>query len=821
MRWAFRRHDSSADAPLYLSLLKLHTPPFAAAVDKRLFYVDALRGQYLDMLQHLTQYSEEPLLVVGGKGSGKSALLEKYLERREEHWRVCRLEGGSGGDLDGLFARVSQCFGLDLARVAVGQQLAALRQLLDALLEQQLPVLVVDDADALSDDALEMVFHLGAMEGEHGKLMRLLLFADSSIEERLRAPRFVQIAAPHRLQLGPLAEADSAAYLHYRLQQSGYSGSLPFSAAELKQLHQQSQGSPARLNQAAHELLTERLEVNPMQRLLGSKALRAGLAAMVLIAAALGLHEPINRLLGGEDNGSVTQSAEQALRQQADRAYPGEEAAREGEKIQSSCGTADPQGAAQPMAACTPEESQAAVMGRHLLKPVSMPDEDEGGAPHPVKLSASGETVEQTATIDPEAQQAASLVTTDTPQDASPTPPLVIKPVESAVAPKLVQGESGETSATPQEKLALSGVVPDPVIGSARPQTITLHGTGLVPGSKVAVSWSGKVQAIDPAQTVVSDPGHMALTLTTGEQAATWAVQVSSPDNQRSNILRFRVEAPPPQAATSADDAGAAPIVPNGEAMDSAMVADKPAQRPIPHTRQKMGNSEKVQTNSPVNGVTAVAERRILGSEWVKAQPDGNYTLQLVAVSATAAMEEFLAANPSLNGPFGSFMQLKEGKPLYVLTQGSYPSREEAAAAALRFPGVLQAWPRDFAGIKKVISAPDRPTAHVPLPHSGSIQDTAWVWSQDPTRYTIQLAGASDEAAIEAVMSGISLPGELAVVQTLRNNQQWYTLIYGQFADKAAAQDTVAQLPAPLQAAGPWVRSFGELQEEVAQASGR
>jgi septal ring-binding cell division protein DamX len=95
------------------------------------------------------------------------------------------------------------------------------------------------------------------------------------------------------------------------------------------------------------------------------------------------------------------------------------------------------------------------------------------------------------------------------------------------------------------------------------------------------------------------------------------------------------------------------------------------------------------------------------------------------------------------------------------------------------------------------------------------------VWSQNPSEYTIQLAGAADEAAIEAVMSGLALPGEMAVVESLRNGQLWYTLIYGRFATRDAAQATLERLPAALKKEVPWIRLFSALQGEIAQATDR
>ena len=136
--------------------------------------------------------------------------------------------------------------------------------------------------------------------------------------------------------------------------------------------------------------------------------------------------------------------------------------------------------------------------------------------------------------------------------EAPSASPLVIKPPVPSIIPELPEGMTVDSpEATPAEeklaepeKLVLDSISPSPVIGSSKPQTITVLGSGMEPGSKVAVSWAGKVKALDAFQVVVQDTKRMELTITTGVEPAMWAVQVSSPSKQRSNVLRFQVEAP-------------------------------------------------------------------------------------------------------------------------------------------------------------------------------------------------------------------------------------------------------------------------------------
>jgi len=96
-----------------------------------------------------------------------------------------------------------------------------------------------------------------------------------------------------------------------------------------------------------------------------------------------------------------------------------------------------------------------------------------------------------------------------------------------------------------------------------------------------------------------------------------------------------------------------------------------------------------------------------------------------------------------------------------VLTMGSYSSRAQAEKAAKSLPKGMTPWIRNMGSVQQVMKreAKAAAKADVSFPPTGAgIKDTAWVWSQDPGRYTIQLAAAESEQAIEAAMRRIALP---------------------------------------------------------------
>ncbi len=407
---------------------------------------------------------------------------------------------------------------------------------------------------------------------------------------------------------------------------------------------------------------------------------------------------------------------------------------------------------------------------------------------------------------------AVTQVNTGAPRPASAAPLASLPPLEG----KAAELPPVEEEAVAPAPLSLSGISPDPVIGSDQPQVITILGDGMEARSEVAVSWSDQVKALDDSQIVVRDSGHMEITLTTGLEPAIWLVQVRTPTRQHSNILRFQVVAPKPPTISEETRLAVQPVREKAAAEKATLTTTAINSEP-----GKTGQQETVVEKTTSRAVEVVKGGNILGSSWVAGQPAGNYTLQLQASSERLALDEFVTNHPALKGPLASFEQMHGNKRLHVLIQGSYPDRVQADLAAKGLPDQLSFWIRDFDSIKKVTSVPLRPAAVAKTSSSRATKDTAWVWSQNPAHYTIQLAGAGDEAAIEVVMQGSSLSGEQAVVQTLRNGKPWYALIFGRFANKAAAQGAAARLPAAVKKAGPWIRPFSALQDEIGQAAAR
>ncbi|MCW8840180.1 MAG: SPOR domain-containing protein, partial [Gammaproteobacteria bacterium] len=261
-------------------------------------------------------------------------------------------------------------------------------------------------------------------------------------------------------------------------------------------------------------------------------------------------------------------------------------------------------------------------------------------------------------------------------------------------------------------EVRLTAIEPSPVPADSAPREIILQGSGFVPGSRAAISRNGEITLLGPEQLRVIDTQHLALQITPGEQQSNWAVQISTFDDRHSNVLRFQV----------------VPVSAGGK---ETTIGTEPAVTATPQPADKPGRGESVTLH---------------GYEWLADQPKTNLTLQLVASNSRESLE-WMASRYELTPPLARFAMERGGERLYALTLGSFTDRAAAEDAAQALPEDIEPWIRSMGSIQQVMLR-EAPTGTQPVgageaPLSAPrIRDTAWLWSQDPTHYTLQLAAS-------------------------------------------------------------------------------
>jgi DamX protein len=107
-------------------------------------------------------------------------------------------------------------------------------------------------------------------------------------------------------------------------------------------------------------------------------------------------------------------------------------------------------------------------------------------------------------------------------------------------------------------------------------------------------------------------------------------------------------------------------------------------------------------------------------------------------------------------------------------------------------------------------ASPGATAAAVPGPSEDP--EIAWLRSREPDRYTLQLLGSRERTAIDRFIERHELRPPYAVFERPLRDAPWYSLVVGDYADRASAVAARSGLPAALRGSDVWPRSFGSIQ---------
>jgi MSHA biogenesis protein MshM len=195
--------------------------------------------------------------VSGEIGSGKTMLCRVLIERLPPEVQTVFLANPSYSR-----AEILQAIAEELSvRPAAGQSALAIRDLQAHLIEQYAAgrrvVILIDEAHAMPQDALEQVRLLSNLESSRHKLLQIVLFGQPELDEALDAPSMRQLKdrITHSFRMRPLAGDEIAKYISFRMRAAGYRGPEAFDTASTAAIARASNGLTRRVNVLADKAL--------------------------------------------------------------------------------------------------------------------------------------------------------------------------------------------------------------------------------------------------------------------------------------------------------------------------------------------------------------------------------------------------------------------------------------------------------------------------------------------------------------------------------------------------------------------------------------
>lgn len=237
--------------PLYLTHFGLAEAPFSTTPDQRFLY---LSERHREGFAHLLYGVAERggfVQLTGEVGTGKTTLCRYLLEHLPEDVDVALLLNPTLAGVELLATicdelRVAYPAGTDSVKVLVD---ALYARMLDAHARGRRTVIIVDEAQHLSVEALEELRLLTNFETATAKLLQIILVGQPELIKRLSRTELRQVAqrVAARYHLMPLDASDTRAYVLHRLSMAGQPAMI-FDERALRLVHRLSGGLPRRIN---------------------------------------------------------------------------------------------------------------------------------------------------------------------------------------------------------------------------------------------------------------------------------------------------------------------------------------------------------------------------------------------------------------------------------------------------------------------------------------------------------------------------------------------------------------------------------------------
>jgi general secretion pathway protein A len=242
---------------VYLDYYGLKEPPFDITPNPRFLFYSAKHREAFNHLLYGIRERKGFVQLTGEVGAGKTTLCRAMLEQLNGHYATALILNPVLR-ADELMKAIAIEFGLDVNGMDRLDTIAAINNFLLWQVEQgKEAVLIIDEAQDLTEELLEQVRLLSNLETDDRKLLLIVLLGQPELRDRLNSPRLRQLRQriTVRYHLPPLSRSEVSRYIQHRLQVSGAKGTPHFTRPAIWRAYRYSRGIPRLLNAVCDKAL--------------------------------------------------------------------------------------------------------------------------------------------------------------------------------------------------------------------------------------------------------------------------------------------------------------------------------------------------------------------------------------------------------------------------------------------------------------------------------------------------------------------------------------------------------------------------------------
>ncbi len=243
---------------MYLEFFGMRELPFTLTPNTDFFLDLDGHHQALEVVQLALESGEGFIMITGEVGTGKTLLCRRLLNTVSDHFVTAYIPNPFLTP-DGLLLALAEELGLDVDHEKGRHHvLGEINKKLMAIKESgKQVVFLLDEAQAMPEESIEVLRLLTNLETETEKLLQVVLFGQPELNDVLARDSLRQlrqrITFSYTLPTLTLEEVNS--YINHRLNRSGFPGVNLFNTKAIQALAEASAGIPRLINILCHKSL--------------------------------------------------------------------------------------------------------------------------------------------------------------------------------------------------------------------------------------------------------------------------------------------------------------------------------------------------------------------------------------------------------------------------------------------------------------------------------------------------------------------------------------------------------------------------------------
>jgi general secretion pathway protein A len=235
----------------FFNFMGLREDPFHVSPDPRFYYFSPAHEAALADILYGIESRKGLMVLTGEAGTGKTSLLNLVLDWLKRRGRSCAFLFHTRLEPIGLLRIILSDFGVACESRSKSELVKTLHNwLVQRHMAGDLPVLILDEAQALPPQTLDELRLLLNLETPRGKLLQIVLSGQPELDEklRLRGLRQLHQRVMCHSRLPVLTEKETAAYISTRLATAHCSNTAVFPNEVVQEIYRCSDGIPRVVN---------------------------------------------------------------------------------------------------------------------------------------------------------------------------------------------------------------------------------------------------------------------------------------------------------------------------------------------------------------------------------------------------------------------------------------------------------------------------------------------------------------------------------------------------------------------------------------------